>query len=102
MEKVAVFGGCNDQNLHIINGVHGYLCPWSLDAVTTKQVQLGQRLPGEQGQEEAQVKCPERQVGNLLRYLHTRNTHVKVLHLTRFILMIENLDKDLKCAIRLP
>lgn len=56
MEKVAVFDGCNDRECeHIINDVGRY----SLDdtAGATALMQLGQQIPGEQGQEEAQVKC---------------------------------------------
>lgn len=48
----------------IISNVHGDLCSWSLDgaAKTTAQIQGGQQLSGEQGQEEAQVNCTEKQV----------------------------------------
>lgn len=54
MEKVAVFDGCNDQNFHYCQSCEGVL--YSLDGAS---VTRGQRLPGEQGQEEAQVECAE-------------------------------------------
>lgn len=49
-----------------------FLYSSSLDgaAITTARIQRGQRLPGEQGQEEAQVKYTEKQV----RHLHNRHT----------------------------
>lgn len=56
MEKVAVFDGCNDQNVHYCQSCEGVLHSWSLDGASVTRLQ---QLPGEQGQEEAQVECAE-------------------------------------------
>lgn len=66
-----------------------FLYSLSLDgaAITTARIQRGHRLPGEQGQEEAQVKYTEKQV----RHLHNRHTQ-------RLEIGCLGCLKDLKCS----
>lgn len=78
MEKVAVFDVMTDYQW----------CEQTSTGITagaTALMQLGQWIPGEQGQEEAQVKCIEQQqVRNL-------NLCLNIYYVR--ILMIENSDK---------
>lgn len=79
----------------IINGVSGDLCSLSLGgaAITTAQMQM---LPGEQGQEEAQVRSSEKQVRNFHQYVCTTNKQkVEVLQLKRYIII-----KNKMCTVQ--
>lgn len=72
MEKVAVF--VMTKTCIIISGVSGDLCSQSLDGAARTTAQL-QMLPGEQGQEEAQVGSTEKLVRNFYQYVHAENAN---------------------------
>lgn len=62
----------------IIYNLHGDLRSQSLDspAICSTQIQRGQRLPGEQGQEGAQVKCTGKQVRHFHQYVYTTSADI--------------------------